>query len=175
MNLRGTMEKCKLVLSEKNVAYVLLGLGLILVIGFAGIGKKEKSVPAMAEQTSNASDNDEYITKTQLRLEEVISQIKGVGSVSVMITLESGVQSVLAVDEKISENVDGDKKAMVKDTQVITADKAPIVLQQKEPKMAGVVVVAEGGENKKTALQISEAVAALTGVGTHKIVVCGKK
>ena len=92
-----------------------------------------------------------------------------------MITLSGGAQNVPAVDEKFNENINGDAKTTSRDTKVVTTKDKPLILQELKPKIEGVVVVSKGANNPEVALQLNEAVVALTGVKTHKVVVLPKQ
>ena len=128
-------------------------------------------------------DTSGYIESLERRLEEILSQVDGVGSVQVMITLENNGEIQVEKDRTSAtstdnETSDGDslvsgstntsEATVMEDTD---SGSSPYVTSVTEPAVCGVVVSCEGGGDADVALKISEAVQALFDVPAHKIVV----
>jgi len=170
------MDAAKSLLDERGKKLLLpclLLVGLLLVAFGNWSGGSGKVREATAEVWQ--ATEQEYLYDLQDRLEAVLSQISGAGEVSVMLTLAGGAQNVLATDEKINENVNGENKTTSRDSKVVTTKDKPLVLQELKPKIEGVVVVSAGANNPHISMQLNQAVVALTGVKTHKVVVLPKK
>ena len=86
------------------VAAGLLGMGLILCSELLAGEEPKKSEPAMKQpEQQNAQQSEQQL---QQRLEEIISQIDGVGECSVMLTFEESERSVYAVEDSVSQEQD---------------------------------------------------------------------
>ncbi len=151
------MEKLKklgeTLLQYRYAALVLLvGIGLMLI----PTGEKKEAAP-----TIPVTEERQTLT---VQLEEILTSIKGVGRVEVLLTLESGPQTVYRVDE------DG--------TVIITGgDRIQDGLVEKElsETYRGAVVVCQGADSPAVQLAVIQAVANVTGLGTDRIVVLKMK
>ena len=116
-------------------------------------------------------------------MEEIFSKINGVGKVSVMITYESGSEKVPAYDKRESisdtqeEDTNGGKRAItqndVENNMVYEEEQGgvrkPIILKEYEPKVKGVVLVADGAGEPTVKENLVKAVQALLDIAPHKI------
>ena len=112
-------------------------------------------------------DGTSYESKLEVQLSELLSQVKGVGNVSVMITLEDETLIEPAFNtidtEKTSEEKDnegGVRTVIEKQTnnQVVLIKKGgeeePFILSRGSPKIKGILIVAEGAFSSKIKEQI---------------------
>lgn len=83
------------------VAIGIAGMVLILLGSLFPGAQGQSGTPAAGEGSMNSQ---EYLEKTEARLERLLSGVQGVGKVSVMLTLEHGVEYRYARDEKLSQN-----------------------------------------------------------------------
>lgn len=123
------------------------------------------------------------------RLEHVLGQVEGVGEVEVMIALDSSGEKIVEKDVRStsdqSEQDQADQGKSSADSQNFeettvyekqgSGNEMPYVKEVKEPRVAGVIVAAEGGGNSVTAANITEAVMALFDLEAHKIKVMKKQ
>lgn len=131
-----------------------------------------------SKEVSGSSDNNNIEEK----LENILSQIDGVGKVKVLITYSSTSQIIPLYNEdteatlteetdkeggtrKITEN--REKKDII--YQESSGEKTPITQSIISPKIEGAVVTAEGAGNMQVKSDIIQAVGAVTGLSTHKI------
>lgn len=143
-----------------------------------------------AEYTASGTDLPEYYSDAagysallESRLEEILSQVSGVGNVSVMITLQNSGKITVEKDRttssstsnqtnsgetSVSGTTDTSEATVMEDTD---SGSSPYVTSVSEPCIEGVVVSCEGGGDPEVALKITEAVQALFDVPAHKIVV----
>lgn len=182
------------------VALALAGV-LILIIamptGNSTMGKKDTVTGALTTETKSTETEkkenaaDDYTTYLEKKLEEVLSQMEGVGEVKVMITVSDSGESVVAKDRTdhsntVTENDSSGgsrtstERQYSSSTVFVEQEKETFPYVEKElmPSIEGVVVVAEGGENSKVASDIYEAVQALFPVEAHRIKVvkmCSKE
>lgn len=170
--------------SRKNSWLILLLVGILLVVIALPTSERETEAPEKkGGDESLALDGqwseDSYEQLLERRLEETLAKVKGVGKNSVMITLSASAENVVEKDREISsestkegENADASKRSTSSETSVYaggTGDETPYVSKQLSPKIQGVLVVAEGGDDPVVVENITEAVQALFGVDTHKI------
>ena len=104
------------------------------------------------------------------------TQDEGVGNVKVMITLASSSEKVVEKDQEMTSEVQegesGGKNTSSSETAVYAngnGEETPYVKQELSPRIEGVLVIADGGDNAIVIENITEAVQALFGVDTHKI------
>ena len=144
-------------------------------------GREEKIINS--EPDTKKVSNDAYISYLENKLEQTIGGMDGAGRVSVMITLKDGGEKVLDKNrpyESATDTGKGDGKETtsekiksVQETVLIKQDgnTEPIVIKEQYPDVCGVVVLCEGGDDRKLSLQIKEVCGALFSLESHKIVV----
>ena len=124
----------------------------------------------------NTEEEDFSVDALEGRLCEILSQINGAGHVSVMLTVESGMKRVFAQDSMMEQESDAARK----ETKTVivsygSGTEDAVLVQQIYPKFQGALVVADGGGDPSVKLELTKAVAALTGLGSDKISVCKGK
>ena len=141
---------------------LLIGIGLMLI---PGVEKNQDS----SLQTQEA----EVQPDIEQRLTQILSQIDGAGKVSVLVTMEEGEQIIYQQDEDV--NSDGSGRY---DTVTVTESdrsQSGLVQQVIPPKYQGVIVVCQGAQKASVRLNIIDAVAKVTGLGTDRISVLKMK
>lgn len=115
---------------------------------------------------STASNSvDEYVQSLEARLENTLSKVKGAGAVSVVITVESGMETVLATETTKKETSTGTE---ILETPIIVNGKT-IVLKELYPEITGVLIVAEGANNISVFTKIQQATKSLLGINENCI------
>lgn len=157
------LEKLK---GKKWIEYLFLGvLSIILIIVFlSAIGKEEKK--------DIVSTIDGYVTNLEYRLSTALSQVDGAGSVTVVITVESGMETVLATEKTVTENPD--KSVTTSETPIIINGKT-VVLMEKYPKIVGVLIVAQGADNFAIMNKLQQATVSLLDIDISKVEILSKK
>lgn len=180
----------------KNLAILaILGVLLILIGSIFGQGKKTLIDTSMI---GNA-DNEEVAVSTgsvlqyelgkslKADLTKILSRIEGVGQVSVELTFESGPEYELAYDEqtRTSETEEKDNAGGIRRISELTQERKvvivndrgekPIVVKEIQPKVRGVVVVAEGADNSRVKASLFSAVQAVLDLPAHRIQVLPAK
>ena len=143
-------------------------IGIIILLFGNSISDKDTENTKQSEVQIERSGIDES------RLENILSQIKGVGEADVMITYEnSGTANYLADTTYESKN---DTKTDTKKTQkIVMASGSPVMYENSLPKVKGVVVVCDGAGKSSVKNDIVNAVCAVTGVYEHNVAVFERK
>lgn len=178
----------------ENAAIVVI-IGIIIIIAGSTIFSGNKPGAAVKEQ-KKSTDASEQAHQTvaaadtqEVKLKSVLSQIQGVGKVDVMITYESSAEEIPAYDTKRSEsktqekdNEGGTRDITQEDFDSVLAykdtaegGKAPVILKETQPKVRGVLVVAEGAGSVVIRQQIISAVTVVLDVPVHKVEVAQRK
>jgi stage III sporulation protein AG len=190
MDYKNLLEKFNKALSKSNLYnLVIVFLVGVLSIVVASFFKSEGNVttPTMAagqeEQVTQSSFSGyEQLKKNELKV--MLSGMKGVGRVEVMISFEGGKELVPAVNindgsstTKERDNEGGERNTTQtnKGSQVVITneggDSKPLILKENNPKVTGVMIGAEGADDKQTQLNIKNAVSILFGIPSNKVYV----
>lgn len=153
----------------KYVLAVILAGALLLLI--------PASKETEHESEKNQVIEEEFsVDELENQLEEILSEIEGSGRVKVMLTTESGTKRIFAQDAREDQESDAVQREL--ETVVVSSGSGiqeAVLVQKIYPKFQGALVVAEGGGDPSVRLKLTEAVAALTGLGADKISVCKGK
>ena len=106
------------------------------------------------------------------RLENILSQIQGAGTVQVLLTEESGRQTLYQTDVQSDESRRTEDTVLVEDA---ARTESGLVRQTLEPKYRGAVVLCDGADRSAVKLAIVEAVGCVTGLGADRICVLKRK
>jgi len=171
-----------------NIAGALI-LGVILLVMSSSIFRQNsgKNTPApnnagAAAPAATDSENT-YMAQLEQRLEDALSQIDGAGKVKVMLTLASGRELDVAEDKTTNESTtkDSGTQGDVRTTQtssneskkiIITGSdgvSAPLVLSEAQPKIEGVIIIAEGGDNIFVKTALTSAAETVLGLDMDKV------
>jgi len=149
-------------LTSKLLQCLAIAIALLIVVAvffsdidFLSIGK--------SDSTQNINTFEEYVFNLENKIENTISNIDGVGKVSVSITFDSGIEKTYAY-ETIKETSNG-----VISEELILYKGEPIVINEIMPSIKGVVVVAKGASNAVVRLNIIRTIQILLGVTYDKI------
>ncbi len=148
----------------KNFIYLLI-LTAVLLLLFSGGKVTENKNTEIVKQENN------YYEETSVRLENILSKIRGAGDVSVMFVLENKGEVIPVFNKKISSDV-GNQRNETESTAVLYgqgSNEQPYISQEKNPEVSGIIVVAEGADNENVKIEIFEAVRALLGVPANRI------
>ena len=151
------------------------GIVLILVVGLLLLSWPSKEQTVQTAQTIETA-GWETPEETESRMERLLEQIEGVGRLSLMLTMESGTRQELTADTELSYSgatAAPEEYSRKTETVIVSTDQgdAPVVAYQVGPVYRGAVVVCQGAENAGVRLAVTQAVAALTGLGSDRIMV----
>lgn len=131
---------------------------LILAFLFLGLSKTEENV--------NSEDKVLlYVNELEKKLINTLSKVDGVGDVSVVITVDSGMETILANKTVVSGSGDNQK---TEESPIIVNGKT-VVVKELYPKISGVLIVAEGVKNISVMKKIQQATMSLLNINLGQI------
>jgi len=135
--------------------------------------------------SQSADDAETYdITEMEGRIEEILAKINGVGKVSVMLTVKTGMETVYAGDESrsVSQSQSGDGESSYSSERdqkpaVISSDtgESPLPVKEIYPEYQGIVIVCDGADNATVCLSIANAMYSILGIGADKVTILKMK
>lgn len=154
---------------KKTIVVAIVGVVLILIIMLSEL----IPVSDNKDEVKNKNEEIDYCTTLENKVEEIISLIDGAGRTKVMITLSETTEYIYAKNEsnqnKSSEN------SLNTDTEndyVIIEqnnEDSGLLVKTIEPKIRGVAIVCEGGDNPTVQQNIYSTVSAVLNVSTARI------
>jgi len=167
----------------ENLVFFLVSIVIIILVG-GYIFKEDETVQTVGENSnSNFFDSETF----EKKLANILSKIKGAGSVDVMISYQAGVETVPLLDTKdrstVTQETGGDTSRVTEQNDVETSiifnqekngNKNPYISKTIMPKVEGVIVTCDGGGDVTVKADIISAVQAVTGANVNKIQVFPK-
>ena len=108
---------------------------------------------------------NKYVQNLEERLEKTLSKVDGAGKVSTVITVNSGMETVLAMETITKDTANGKETTS---TPILVNGKT-VVLKEKYPEIVGVLIVAEGADSISTICKIQQATIALLDVNINQV------
>lgn len=146
-------------------AVALLGI-ILIVISSAG---KEGVADEETTQPQTEFSESEYTLALEKRLEETVSSLYGAGRSRVMVTLECDYETVYARDGSYSK----DEASSDEKSEYIIIDSSQhedgLVLKTVTPRVRGVAVLCEGGNDPYVCEQVNLMLSALLDLGSNRI------
>jgi len=156
---------------RKYIALLLLltAVGIILIL----LGNSQElpqniseqnNLPVFSEEKTSLSEE----SSKERELEKVLASIAGVGKVWVDITFANDGTTEYAYEEQRNENQYQKTLAVVSKGQGNTE---AVVVRREEPKIIGVLVVAQGADNPAVEADLLQAVETLLGLAAHEVII----
>jgi len=164
LDIRGFIDRVKKIKNIQVYAAVVV-IGIMVLIFFSSIGGQKASAPTNESQLSVVEAN--YVREMEHKFVTVLSQVKGAGTVSAMVTAVGSATLEIAynIDEKtVTQNGSGSASTTtttVVKTPVLVNGKEALVLMEIKPQLKGVVILASGANDPTVRLNILRAVQAL--------------
>lgn len=156
------VRRWKGALGKYGYVLLVIAVGAALLL-WPGGGEQET---VLAEESETYFDLEKFETK----LEQALSRIEGAGEVSVVLTLESDGRQVLAQDRDTDGAGGGTSTTVTVGRGSGTEEVVP--LQTFTPDFRGALVICPGAGEAQVRLRLTEAVSAVTGLGSDRISVC---
>ena len=162
--------------TEKRVRVLavlgIVGVLLICLSEFISFTPKKEDIQTETQIT-------DFCENTEEKLEAILAQMQGADRVRVLVTLESSDEKIYAADAKTDTKSGADSQQKSTDEKYVLIDKSNgddgILLKTNAPKVKGVIVVCDGGDDPSVVKQITDAVSAALGIGANRISVMKMK
>ncbi len=162
----------KLKIDKKTALFVVIGFTAILIIFLSELsstGTEDKENNRNTDEMSSAT----YCEYLEEKVEEIVEAIEGAGEAKVMITLSETTEYIYATNDKDSrKNSDNSEDSTFENDYVIienNSNDTGLLIKTIEPKVRGVAVVCEGGNDSTVQRQIYSAVSAVLNISTSRI------
>ncbi len=170
---------------RKNIENLVLFLvGVVIVIIAGSYIFSDDEVEVVSENNISDVFDAEVFEK---KLAKILSEIQGAGDVEVMISYETGIETVPLLDTKDSNTVTEESGSNSNrrteqnslETSIIfnqekNGNKVPYISKTIMPTVGGVIVTSDGGGDQIVKANIIKAVTVVTGVTANKVQVFPK-
>lgn len=175
------MRKWKELSKDKIFLLLLVGVILFLIsFPLEQLGKnssKQSSNKTQTELTANAYSGSLYCEQLEQELESLLENVAGAGKVKVMLVLADTGEKIVEKDQQTEsrdaqtqgDSASSEKSSTIQENTVMEAGETPWISREIMPEIAGIAVVAEGGDSAVIQSQISSLLQALFGLPAHKI------
>jgi len=159
-------------LNNKYVIVIMACVGILcIILSYTFSDRKEIS--------DNVFSEYEYIKQLETRTAELVSSIDGAGECVVMINYDTSVESVYVTENKKSyDNNQTENRGESEDNVLTMTDgngnQSALIKKKIMPKISGVTVVCDGGNNKSVQTNVINAVSILLDIGSNKVCVIAK-
>jgi len=168
----------------------LLVLGIVLMFISANPDRGAQPAPPVEskEALANLGGKSDYKERLEKELASHLRRVRGVGDVTVMVTLESGPVFEYGENRETTdrttqeEDGGGGKRAIdeqtVRTQLVFTRDGAgeqPLITREMQPRLRGVMVIAGGADDPVIRERVASALQAILGLPAHRVTVLPMK
>lgn len=129
-------------------------------------GEEKLAGGGSSDDPSSIARKEDYETRMEQKLEELLGNVEGVGEVRVMLTFEGTGEKQVEKDRTATADESSEETVYEEHG---SSDRTPYVTSETNPKVEGVLVIAQGGGNSRIKQEILEAAQALFGIEAHKI------
>lgn len=147
---------------KKKLQYLVVGVLAVILLIFLFFSFEGKESNTNTQNTDVVSI---YVDNLENRLQNVLSKVDGAGNVSVVITVSSGMETVLAMTTTTKNTSNG---VEIIETPLLVNGKT-VVLKEVYPKITGVLIVAEGAKNIAVLTKIQQAAVSLLDININQI------
>lgn len=167
--LRQKLLKDKTFRTNIIVAVGIVGIALIFLSGLDfSSGKAEGNTSAGPESSGSA---EEYRKAKEKDLSEILSAISGCGSVEVMISVEGTQEYVYLEKTESKTDTSGEEQSTDYKSEPFLSKSSPVLSKVVNPRITGVLIVAQGAGDPVLDEKLIKAAAAALGISTANICV----
>jgi len=171
---------------------ILLGIvGMIFIFAGNLFSETESDISESPEKVviDEHKGDKSYIDILSNELEELVSLIKGVGEARVMLIAEKGVGKKYEYNIKENNKITSEKdqnegerrieeESVSKELVVISdsqGNEKPVVIREDNPKIDGVLIIAEGADSSAVRYKISKSISNFLNLPIYKVNVLPKE
>lgn len=140
--------------------YIIIIIGVVLML-FSTNGEPKNDTKTPVYKTYS----------DEVRLQEILSKVKGAGDVSVMITYNGTSSYDLAYDKKETSNSSEDAVSKSEESSAISKGGEPFIKGEVYPEVKGVVIIAGGAGDVRIKKALSDAACAALSVASYRVCV----
>lgn len=157
----------KKVLGKYKYILIVIVVGMVLLMLPTGSRQSTREGEVISGEAEHFD-----VEELEEKLSRALSKVSGAGEVSVVLTLHSGMERILATDAQRTHK--GTESDIEEKTVVISTDHGEdvVLIGQNYPVFQGALIVCRGGDDPQVQLCLTQAVSALTGLSTGRITVC---
>ncbi len=169
---KSFLHKADVIKNNKKLALIVIAGFLIIALIF--ISELDfNTIDSSKIEIKEEMSTEEYCAYLEEKVTEIIECIDGAGKTKVMITLSETTEYIYATNDKNTRksNDASDDSAVENDYVIIEKDNndAGLLIKTIEPKVRGVAIVCEGGNNSTVQNQIYSAISAVLNISTSRI------
>ncbi len=150
--------------SKKIQNAIIIFAVLVIVFGLLFFNFSSKKEETIVSET-------DYVNSLENKLSAALSKVEGAGKVSVVITVESGMETVLAMKTTVTETASGKETV---ETPILVNGKT-VVLKEMYPKITGVLIISEGAKSISVMNKIQQATVSLFDINPNQIEILSMK
>lgn len=141
-------------------------LGVFLLLFGSGAFHSEEEAP-VDKGTYSTSEDEVLIYQAHLekRVKELCETVRGVGSVTVIVSLESGFEAIYATEEN-----DGNEQYVILGSG---ASAQALFLSKASPSVNGIGIVCTGGDNPTVRRELTSLLSATFHISSNRIYITG--
>ncbi len=169
------------ILLKKPKSIVIVGIAGILLILLSSVFNTSKSSEVKKTQTEITAE--EYKAILEEDIKKTVKDITGSKNISVVITLESGIKYAYAdikeetlteTQEKENKKTDSGLKENYITVKTADGGEQALIVTTEMPKVRGVAIVCDGGDNEYIYEKIQNAVTAALDITAKRVYICGR-
>lgn len=164
---------------SRYILAIMVCLGLLALIWPTG-----KNQPSKIPVKTSSSGVEQARDRMEQDLQSILSQVDGAGTVGVSMSLTSNGQKSYASNTKneVRETSEqdrsgGDRRIREENisSDIAVSGGSALLVEEKAPKIVGVLVVAEGASNPEVKERLTEAVITLLNISPYQVRVVPRK
>jgi stage III sporulation protein AG len=183
MDIRDMYKNMKKLLTSKAALYIAIAVaaGILLMYIPSLFNTGEKATDKTDTELTEAN----YSDAIEKKLLKIVEKIQGAGEANVMVTVETGKEYVYAYEERKNTNTSTDKgsggeirdenQEDVQKNMIVVNNgdgkETPVLIKELQPKVQGVVIVCEGGDDPIIKNKIVEAVTTVLNISSNRVCV----
>ena len=158
-------------LEKYKYFFLIIAVGVLLMVISIPDNTAQETAESGDSESAEVFDLDQF----EQQICDSLAAMDGVGRVEVMLSLESGEESVYASDVSRSSQSSGTDSSSenYQSTMSILSDgsygEQPVLIKNKYPTFRGAVVICDGADSSSVQLEITEAISSLCGISSDHI------
>lgn len=150
---------------------------VVIAVGFLFMSFPSKK---RQEVKMQSIENDFQTDEFEKRIEKALAVCEGVGRAEVILSVDSGPERVYAKEARKSTKEQNDVTENDSDTKPSilsegSGRESPVLIKEIYPEFRGAMVICDGADSVGVRMEVTEAVASLTGLSSDRISVVKMK